>query len=350
MTRLTVLAATLATISTSTFAGGIDRSGQDISIIFEQGSYAHLSFGAVMPSLSGIAGGVVSSDNMAPRYGQFAGAFKYQMNEKTSLSFIVDQPIGANVKYPLGTGYPLAGTTATIKSTAFTLIGRHQFTERISAHAGLRHQSVTGEVAITGGYSMDVQDTSGFGYLIGAAYEIPDIALRAAITYNSGIDHTMTGTELGGPTSFELRTPQSVNLDLRSGIAADTLLFGSVRWVNWSDFDISPPIYTAGSGSLVYYPKDTVSYTLGVGRKFSDRFSGSIAIGYEDASSGLTGNLGPRDGYLSLQLGGQYTIDRMKISGGIRYVDLGDATARTVGGVFSGNSAIGIGLQLGYSF
>jgi len=119
MNRLTGLAATLATISTSAFAGGIDRSGQDISIIFEEGSYAHLSFGAVIPSLSGIAGGVVNSDNMAPRYGQFAGAFKYQLNDKTSLSFIVDQPIGANVEYPLGTGYPLAGTTATIKSTAY---------------------------------------------------------------------------------------------------------------------------------------------------------------------------------------------------------------------------------------
>jgi len=350
MKQLTVLAATLTTIATGAFAGGIDRSGQDISIIFEEGTYAHLSFGAVTPSLSGIAGGVVSSDNMAPRYGQVAGSFKYQMNEKTSLSFIVDQPIGANVDYPLGTGYPLAGTTATIKSTAVSLIARHQFSERISAHAGLRHQSVSGEVAITGGYTLDVEDTSGFGYLIGAAYEIPGIALRAAITYNSGIDHTMTGTELGGPTSFDLRTPQSVNLDLRSGIAADTLLFASARWVNWSDFDISPPIYTAGSGSLVYYPKDTVSYTLGVGRKFSDQYSGSVAIGYEDASGGLTGNLGPRDGYLSLQLGGQYTMDRMKISGGIRYVDLGDATTRTVGGVFSGNSAIAVGLQIGYSF
>ncbi|MBV1867879.1 MAG: hypothetical protein KUG69_08240 [Marinosulfonomonas sp.] len=350
MKRLTALVATLVATSTSAFAGGIDRSGQDISIIFEQGTYGHLSFGSVSPKLSGIAGGVVNSGDMAPHYGQYAASFKYQMNEKTSLSFIIDQPIGANVSYPLGTGYPLAGTTATIKSTALTLVARHQFSERVSVHAGLRHQSVTGEVAITGGYSLDVEDTSGFGYLIGAAYEIPDIALRASITYNSGIDHTMTGTELGGATSFGLRTPQSVNIDLRSGIAADTLAFASARWVNWSDFDISPPIYTAGSGSLVYYPKDTVSYTLGVGRKFSDSFSGSIAIGYEDASGGLSGNLGPRDGYLSLQLGGQYTVGRVKISGGVRYVELGDVTTRNVGGVFTDSSAVALGLQIGYSF
>ena len=41
----------------------------------------------------------------------------------------------------------------------------------------------------------------------------------------------------------------------------------------------------------------------------------------------------------------------MKITGGIRYVDLGDATTNPpVGGVFTGNSGIGVGIKVGYTF
>ena len=40
----------------------------------------------------------------------------------------------------------------------------------------------------------------------------------------------------------------------------------------------------------------------------------------------------------------------MKITGGIRYVDIGDATTTTIGSNFSGNSAIGVGVKIGFSF
>jgi len=38
----------------------------------------------------------------------------------------------------------------------------------------------------------------------------------------------------------EIKTPQSVNLEFQTGIAKVTLLFGSVRWVDWTAFNIFP--------------------------------------------------------------------------------------------------------------
>jgi hypothetical protein len=40
----------------------------------------------------------------------------------------------------------------------------------------------------------------------------------------------------------------------------------------------------------------------------------------------------------------------MKITAGVRYVDLGDATTETIGSTFSGNSALALGLKVSFSF
>ena len=47
-----VLAAFAGTSGTA-LAGGVDRSGQPIGIIFETGNYVELSYGQINPSVSG---------------------------------------------------------------------------------------------------------------------------------------------------------------------------------------------------------------------------------------------------------------------------------------------------------
>jgi long-chain fatty acid transport protein len=39
----------------------------------------------------------------------------------------------------------------------------------------------------------------------------------------------------------------------------------------------------------------------------------------------------------------------MKITGGIRYVDIGDATT-SIGAEFENNSGVGVGVRIGYTF
>ncbi|WP_417243734.1 OmpP1/FadL family transporter [Celeribacter sp.] len=355
-THLT-LAAALAVGATGAYAGGMDRSGQSIAPIFEDGSYVELSFGSVSPTVSGTIGaGTVPSNDMAKSYLQLGAAYKRDLNDKLSMAVIFDQPYGADVDYGAASGsYPFVGSTATVDTNAVTGILRYKLSDRFAVHGGVRILQSSGEVAIPFySYTMSTSTETDASYLIGASYEIPDIALRAALTYHSETDITFDTTENGSASGNMVVTmPQTVNLDFQTGIAADTLLMASVRWAEWSATDISPngfALATSG-GSLVDYENDTYSYSIGIGRRFSEKLSGSATIGYERTIGTPVGNLGPTDGYTSIGLGMKYQVtEETAISGGLRYVWVGDATTSTIGGDFSDNKAIGIGFKISHTF
>lgn len=340
---LTVGAALLLTTSAA-FAGGIDRSGQSISALFEDGTYAELSYGYVTPSVSGtVAGGLVSSGNVAPAYGAVGLAFKTDITDDVSAALIVDQPFGAAVDYSeTDAGYPVAGTSATVNSTAITVVGQYNFNENLSVHFGPRYLSANGDYT-SPRYGSVYESGNGSGYVAGVAYERKDIALRVALTYSSAIELELDGS-VG---DMNAKMPGSLNLDFQSGVAADTLVFGSVRWADWSDAYITDTL----AGNLVSYDEDTLSYTLGVGRKFSDTLSGALSLGYEAAQGGEASNLAPTDGNFSIGLGATYnTGNGIELTGGVRYVMAGDATTELLGADFSDNSAIAVGLKVAYTF
>lgn len=349
-------AASLAfALSTSTaLAGGLDRSGQSIGFIFETGNVVELSYGSVSPSVKGVSSagfGSMPSGDIAPTYGIAALSMKSDFSDKFSVGLLLDQPYGAHVSYETA-GYPLNTANAKVNSTSITLMGRYKLTDAISAHAGLRRVSADGvydpsPVIVNGqafNYASTYSKDSDMGYLVGVAYEKPEIALRVALTYASETEFALDGTA-GDLTA---RMPKSVNLDFQSGVAANTLVFGSVRWVDWTSAHLTDSIPQVGT--IVDYSKDVLTYSLGVGRKFTDSFSGALTLGYEKGTGELASNLSPTDGYLSVGLGGTYTKDNMKITAGVRYVDLGDATTEAIGSTFSGNSALALGLKVSFSF
>ncbi len=360
MFKAATTASVIAIVGTQVMAGGVDRSGQSILAIFEKGNYAELSFGAISPSVSGALfpgfGGVPSGD-MAESYLSLGFAIKTELRNGLDFALILDQPFGADVNYPLATGYPAQGTTAELNSTALTGVLKYTTQSNVSVFGGLRYQMLEAQafVPFVAGYSADGQSDAGLGYLVGVAYEKPEIALRVALTYSSKISHKLETAEFGGAfnTITPIDTPQSLNLEFQSGIAKDTLLFGSIRWVDWTNFEIDPVNYPAPT-PLVSYDSDTVSYALGVGRRFNETWSAAVTLGYEAPVGGLAANLGPTDGYKSIGLGATYTEGPMKITGGIRYVDVGKAQT-SLNGVFAtsefdNNHAIGLGLKIGYSF
>jgi long-chain fatty acid transport protein len=349
-----MLASTAILAATGAFAGGVERSTQSVSILFEQGRYAELSFGRFAPDVSGLAGGVAASGDMAGDYNSWSLGYKMDIGDRMAFAMILDQPIGANVNYPAGTSYPLRGSTATLTSSAITALLKYKFENNVSVYGGLRYETVHGEVSLPTvfGYSLDTNHDSELGYVVGLAWEKPEIAARVALTYNSAITHSLESVEFGAVAgTFETKVPQSVNLEFQTGIAKDTLLFGSIRWVDWTSFIIDPPAYPAPLGNLVDYAGDRTTYNLGVGRRFNENWAGAVTLGYEKADGSRTGNLGPTDGIKSIGLAATYTKDNMKITGGIRYVELGDATTNPpVGGVFTDNSGVGIGIKVGYTF
>ncbi len=382
MKRIVLTSAAILGSAVAAGAGGVDRSGQSIGIIFEKGNYAELSFGMVKPSVTGndvaLFGGR-STGSVAGDHDLPGLAFKYDLNDKMSVSVIYGQDYGADILYPLGSSVALGGTMAKLDSAVVTGILRYRFNENFSAHAGVRASKASGEVTLSGmaydppgpvnlsGYNVKFDDAWGTGYLVGAAYEKPEIALRVALTYFSKVTHDLDTTETfasplgpipaGVPLTpvTSVDTPQAVNLDFQSGVAKNTLVFGTIRWVDWSGFLIDPATFTSATGGGLVELEDTTSYTLGVGRKFNDNWSGSLFATWEPKGDPLVSPLAPTNGYKGLGIAAVYTRDNMKITMGARYLDLGDAQPETgtpdvTRAVMADNHAVAFGIKVGFSF
>ncbi len=356
--KLTGIALTTSALGTTAIAGGIERTGNPASILFNEGNYLEFAIGSVDPSVSGVttvpfgpfpAG--TESGTITDSFVNYSLGYKHQLNDKLSLAFNLKNPVGADVEYAEGTGYFFAGSSATIDSRALTGLLRYNFTDRFSVYGGITLQELEGEVriralAVLPTYDLDVGSDTAVGYVAGLAYEIPDIALRVALTYESEIEHSFDDN-LGA--SFDVVIPQAVTLDFQTGVSPSTLVFGSVRWREWTAFDVSPPDF-APFNPIASGTSDVYTYTLGVGHKFNDNWSGALILGHERDQGDIVGNLSGTDGYNSLTLALTYTQDNWKITGGVTYAEIGSATTSTIGSDFSDNDVMGFGIKVGYSF
>jgi long-subunit fatty acid transport protein len=105
----------------------------------------------------------------------------------------------------------------------------------------------------------------------------------------------------------------------------------------------------------VSYDSDTTTFVLGLGRRLNEQWTVSGRVSYEAPTGGFASNLGPTDGQTTVALAAQYTVGQTEISGGISYTDIGNAET-TLGNSgfpaasFSGNSAWGAGIRIGYTF
>lgn len=340
-------------------AGGVERSAQSVGILFEEGTYAELSFSSVSPDVSGVAlAGPVATGDIATDYLNVAFRYRQDITDELSFALIGENHIGADVNYASGTGYPIAPSVAELPAFSLTALLRYEMPSSVSVYGGVRVAQASGDVSlflptVPTTYTLETDTSTAVGYVLGVAYEIPEIALRVALTYNSAYTHEFQGSETGlaAPSTlpFETEIPQSVMLEAQSGIAEDTLLFGSIRWVDWTEFDITPQIYGGAVGSLVSYDNDSVTYTLGVGRRFTDTFSGAVSVVFEPENNTQGSNLGPTDGRIALGLGGTYTMPNgVEVSGGVQYSWLGDTVTSV--GTFEDNTTIAAGLTIGMSF
>ena len=259
-----------------------------------------------------------------------------------------------------------------MNSTTYPALLRYKFDNNVSVHGGIRGSRAEGEVTLSGaaygplsGYNVKLDGAWGVGWVAGVAYEVPDIAARISLTYNSPVEHEFDTTESSAfaqlDSKTKVKTPRSWTLEGQTGIAADTLLFGSIRWVNWSEFRVNPQVLVAAppsgfgiDGGLVEL-EDTTTYTIGVGRKFTEAWSGSVSFSYEPDGDDLVSPLAPTNGRKGVTLAAIYTMDRIKVTTGINYTRLGDAYAETgtpdvARARMSDNHAWGVGMRIGYQF
>ncbi|MEO9822435.1 MAG: outer membrane protein transport protein [Paracoccaceae bacterium] len=378
-----LMAAAAVTLSAaSAHAVSLDRSGQRIGILFETGNLAELSFGFTNPTVSGTgipAVGGAPTGNVADSFAIAGFGLKYDLSDKLSLAFILDEPYGSDILYGgAPTSTVLGGTGATVDSFAATAIARYKFNENFSVHGGLRYQEVSATVTTAGfafngpgvgpgpqvgtnGYVGRFGSDGAFGFVVGASYEIPDIALRVSLTYNSETEHdlptveTLRGTVINPGSVTEVTAPESLNLSFQSGVAKNTLVFGSIRYARYSDTDVSPLQFTGITGSSLTDLEDGFDYEIGVGRKFNDKWSGSVTVGFSTVGDdNIVSPLAPTNGSRFISIGGRYNVnDSFAVSGGIRYTALGSAFSAPGGNsvaFFDSNSAISAGVRFSYKF
>lgn len=376
--KLSVLstAMLLTALPLTTFAAGLDRSGQSIAAFLQPGNYAEAGISVLDPTVSGQGLDRKLVGDMADDYYFPAAAVKVQATDQISVGLLYDQPYGADATYAADNymfGNGSQGTTVEVRTHNLTALMGYQPNENWNLYAGPVWQTVEADIRLRGAayggpnklgnYNIKVDQEPAFGWLAGVAYQIPEIALKAAITYRSEITHKANAVETSSiplPTfdqrvgTVEAVTPQSVNVDFQTGIATDTLAFANLRWVHWDNFVVRPDLLANVNQNLIDYSDDQWSANVGIGRKFNAKWAGNVSVGYDSGAGNPVTTLGPTEGYWSVGLGGQYSpAEHYFIQGGVKYFWLGDATAQTSGqavGQFTDNHAMGYGMKIGYRF
>ncbi|WP_322414495.1 OmpP1/FadL family transporter [Mesorhizobium huakuii] len=348
-------------------AGGLERGGYDIDLLFDPAPVATEAEATyVMPDRKyenakgpgGVDFGFGTSAKGAEGYWVPRIGVKAQVVQGVDCMFDYSQPWGAHVAPGMWNG-ALSNIETDIKSDNYAGTCSYKMDAgkgQLRFIGGVYYQKVYGYkeslVAPVPGLTGRVDLTSsGWGWRAGIAYEIPDIALRASLVYNSkvkldNISGTLDLTNVGkglipiyGTTQY---MPDVVELKLQSGIAPGWLAFGSIKWTNWSLLQSVPicPVAAPSAACFTNGPAEATSLDLmyrdswtvsgGIGHKFNDQWS---------AAGQLTWDQGTSHGYGS-------QTDTWTVGGGVAYTPKPNIEVRLAGAIgvlTSGHSGILIG-------
>ncbi|ASQ04184.1 transporter [Sinorhizobium meliloti WSM1022] len=199
----------------------------------------------------------------------------------------------------------------------------------------------------------------GWGWRTGIAYEIPEYAMRASLVYNSKVDlddlsgfidltqfaFPVPGAPIRGTkydVSGSASMPDSLELKVQSGIAPGWLAFGSVKWTDWSQLQVlrfcpatASVLTPCTSLDLLYRDGWTVSG--GIGHKFTDQWSGAVSLTWDRGTSHGYGS--QTDTWL-LGTGVSYTPTEnveLRLAGSVGILTSGSSGPVTVNGETIGN-------------
>jgi len=346
---LGVALATSTMLTTSAIAGGFDRGGVNIDLLFDTNRFASeaaVTFVAPQRSVRNVRRAIneatlvgappalftpaetgrieQDSDYVVPRFGvkgnvapgldclaTYSEPFGADQNNginnalsATSVEFEIDtQDYGLTCSYQFGMGATSVG------DSFLRIIGGGSYQELQGFQSRQRFLDFVplggaGGVSIPDGIgTFDVEGDS-FGWRAGVAYEIPDIALRAMLLYNSKYDYDLDGVQnntgfgplIPGtgivPISLTTEIPQSIELRAQTGVREGTLVFANAKWQDWSQLDIIPiqgglsPL-SGNPTPLAFEPgyRDGYTVQLGVGQVITEQISALAAIQWDRGTS-----------------------------------------------------------------
>jgi long-chain fatty acid transport protein len=346
-------------------AGGFELQTLDTSIMYSEGNQASISTAKIDASIEGYNSALGVATKKAVVKDQTVTNFAAKFDVGDSLSFGLNtyrsgaiQLDGGNAAAP---GFNLAPTgDVDLDTTAFML--KYNVNDSISLIGGITQNTLKDGNVTTLAGSYDISGTSEQGYIMGLAYSIPEIALRAELTYQPKTTFNTTtnfGPNVNPASATTLALPETFALSFQTGIAADTLLTASYRKANWSKSQISVTVAPGSLANIDTEFSDSVAYSIGIGRKFTENLSGSITYSKEEGSSSTAESLFTvSNGSDAISIGLQYKRDNMTISGGVSQRNVGDVTVDpglpgALAGhtmKYTGNSVTATGLKVSFSF
>lgn len=328
---------TTSVLSTSAIAGGFDRGGVNIDQLFDTdrftvaGQYTYVNADRTLSNIvrEGVPAGAapnrvdVENSFSVPRIG-----IKADLTDNIACLASYSEPFGAdsengfgnllsasstsiefNTKdYGLTCAYKFgAGTTSVGDAFSRVIVGGSymeadalQIRESLLFGAPPATAPQPGNTA-----SFDVEDNT-YGWRAGIAYEIPDIALRASLVYNSRYDLNFIGTQdnsqfaggliIDGVTFFpgiglSTEIPEAIDLKFQTGINETTLLFASFRWQNWSEIDVVP-VQNGSSDFLALEPgyEDGYTASIGIGKRINEKLRARVGLTWDNGTSTVSGS------------------------------------------------------------
>ncbi|KAA3506731.1 OmpP1/FadL family transporter [Agrobacterium tumefaciens] len=308
---------------TPSLAGGLERGGYNIDLLFDPSDYVLDSSATfVAPqrkiknavdrnALNGVNTGASTDDSESywvPRIG-----IKAAFGDAVDCMADYSQPWGAHTKPGRNWAGANENIETKVESDNYALTCSYKFDlgqGRLRLIGGAFYQELSGykerqvvpDAAVpgTGVGRLDLE-ANGWGWRTGIAYEIPEYALRASLVYNSEVKlDDITGTlnlsQVNGlvlPVHGAQDMPDSLEFKFQTGIAPDWLVLGSVKWTDWSQFSkipfcslsVSNCTLAAGLTTLDLGYRDGWTISGGVGHKFNDQWSGAVTLTWDRGTS-----------------------------------------------------------------
>jgi long-subunit fatty acid transport protein len=261
--------------------------------MYENGGYAEVTYSSRDYTVT--APTFAPDESVIEDQTGFSLAAKFDVTEMLSfgLSQYNQAGVGLNYQGAGGTGAVGAvlnsvGPKVSLDIDALVFLGRYALSENYSFMLGMKNSTIkdaTADIFKTAGATTAASITgkTASSSVVAIAYEQPDIALRVEYLYEADVSFSLDTTgglnASTGTTQGSLPDYQTINF--QTGIAADTLAFGSIRMADWKNHQLAVAPQTLAGTGVFGGPTSSFSnsttYSLGVGRKVSDDLSLSLS-------------------------------------------------------------------------
>ena len=216
-------------VSFNSFAGGLEVSRQNNMILFSEGSKVEFTS---RQTTSTVTDNVFSGgQTVVKKLNLLAAGFKSDYNDTISYAFEMYEPMASTLQYPAA-----VAVKALLRTRALSLTGKYRLANSpFGIFAGIRQVTIKRSTLNTGTADMITTPENEYGYLMGASYENPEIAMKILLSHSPAIDFTLPITLAGTATA---KQAEMTTLEFETGIAKDTLLYGSIHQSSWGSAQV----------------------------------------------------------------------------------------------------------------